>query len=98
MHKTLLAAAICLAAAAPASAGAAAGRPGFGELPGESSQAYDANRSGQVVGMIEGEDGRRRAVLYEYGKVTELGTLGGSDSEARAINAAGDFTVAAPNI
>ncbi|GAB2845006.1 hypothetical protein GCM10027277_11290 [Pseudoduganella ginsengisoli] len=79
------------------SAGAATGRPGFGELPGESSQAYDANRSGQVVGMIESEDGRRRAVLFEYGKVTELGTLGGSDSEARAINAAGMITGAAQN-
>lgn len=71
--------------------------PGFGELPGESSQAYDANRAGQVVGMIEGEDGRRRAVLYEYGKVTELGTLGGSDSEARAVNAAGMIVGAAQN-
>jgi probable HAF family extracellular repeat protein len=93
MRKTLLAAAMCIAAAAHAGTG----RPGFGELPGESSQAYDANRSGQVVGMIEGEDGRRRAVLYEYGKVTELGTLGGSDSEARAINAAGIITGAAQN-
>jgi probable HAF family extracellular repeat protein len=76
---------------------AAYAAPGFGELPGESSQAYDANRAGQVVGMIEGQDGRRRAVLYEYGKVTELGTLGGSDSEARAINAAGMIAGAAQN-
>lgn len=95
-HRTLAAAVITMALAAP-QAGAATGRPGFGELPGESSQAYDANRSGQVVGMIESEDGRRRAVLYEYGKVTELGTLGGSDSEARAINASGMITGAAQN-
>jgi probable HAF family extracellular repeat protein len=94
MRKTALAAAVLtLLPAAPY----AAARPGFGELPGESSQAYDANRSGQVVGMIEGEDGRRRAVLYEYGKVTDLGTLGGSDSEARAINAAGMIAGAAQN-
>ena len=101
MRNTVLAAALAaslvtLSVAAPL-AGAATGRPGFGELPGESSQAYDANRAGQVVGMIESEDGRRRAVLYEYGKVTELGTLGGSDSEARAINAAGQITGAAQN-
>lgn len=95
-HRTLAAAVITIALAAP-HAGATTGRPGFGELPGESSQAYDANRSGQVVGMIESEDGRRRAVLYEYGKVTELGTLGGSDSEARAINASGMITGAAQN-
>lgn len=96
MRYPALAALFAISLAAT-TAGAATGRPGFGELPGESSQAYDANRAGQVVGMIESEDGRRRAVLYEYGKVTELGTLGGSDSEARAINAAGMITGAAQN-
>ncbi|MRV74395.1 HAF repeat-containing protein [Duganella sp. FT92W] len=98
MRKTSLVATLAaILLTLPLSASAATGRPGFGELPGESSQAYDANRAGQVVGMIEGEDGRRRAVLYEYGKVTELGTLGGSDSEARAINASGMITGAAQN-
>jgi probable HAF family extracellular repeat protein len=93
MHKTILTLSLTFALAAPPVVAA----PGFGEARSESSQAYDANRAGQVVGMIESEDGRRRAILYEYGKVTELGTLGGSDSEARAINAAGMVTGAAQN-
>lgn len=71
--------------------------PGFGERPGESSVAVDANRLGQVAGVIEDGEGRRRAVVYAQGRVAELGTLGGSDSYTTAINASGLVTGSAQN-
>ena len=36
----------------------------------ESTVAYDVNARGQVAAVVEDEDGRRRAVLFEKGRVT----------------------------
>jgi probable HAF family extracellular repeat protein len=47
--------------------------------------AFAINSAGQVVG--EGEPGR--AVIWEKGTITDLGTLGGSASYAYGINPAG---------
>jgi probable HAF family extracellular repeat protein len=49
-------------------------------------EAAAINARGQVVGSIDG-----RAFLYEAGALRDLGTLGGSMSAARAINARGDI-------
>lgn len=47
------------------------------------------NDSTQVVGYGVDSGGTPHAALYENGKQTLLGTLGGSSSSARAINASG---------
>jgi probable HAF family extracellular repeat protein len=71
---------------------ALAAEPGFGESRVEHSLAADINPAGFVAGEIRNEDGQRRAVLYRKGHVTDLGTLGGTDSYATAINGAGTVT------
>jgi probable HAF family extracellular repeat protein len=63
--------------------------PGLGEKPDESSIAVDMNTVGQVAGIIEDDSGRQRAVLWDK-RLIELGTLGGSDSYTKGINAGGD--------
>ena len=50
---------------------------------------FALNNSGQVVGYSLVAPGAVRAVLWDAGKVTELGTLGGNSSTANAINDAG---------
>ena len=50
----------------------------------------DVNDLGRVAGTaVVGMQGRRRAYLYHDGTVSNLGTLGGSNSGATAINNAG---------
>jgi probable HAF family extracellular repeat protein len=49
------------------------------------SQAYGINDRGQVVGIIRDTFARTRAVLWDHGKLTDLGSLGG-DSYALNIN------------
>lgn len=63
--------------------------PGLGEKHDEASIAVDINAAGQVAGIIEEDSGRQRAVLWDK-RLVELGTLGGSDSFTRGINAGGD--------
>jgi len=63
--------------------------PGLGEKHDEASIAVDINAAGQVAGIIEEDSGRQRAVLWDK-RLIELGTLGGSDSYTRSINAGGD--------
>jgi probable HAF family extracellular repeat protein len=59
--------------------------PGFAANSKEGSIAVDINANGRVAAVIEDEDGKQRAVLYDKG-VLELGTLGGSDSYTKGIN------------
>lgn len=77
--------------------GAAMAQPGFGERRVEQSLAADINAAGLVAGEIRNEDGQRRAVVYHRGQVTDLGTLGGTDSYSTAINGAGTVTGGAMN-
>jgi len=56
-------------------------------LGGKRSFAYDVNERGQIVGSGETKSGKRHAVLWEHGKMTDLGTLPrGKRSGADAIN------------
>ena len=58
----------------------------------ESSIAIAANIHGQVVGVIENEGARQRAVIYDKGRTIDLGTLGGTDSYSAGINDRGEVT------
>ena len=50
------------------------------------SCATGINSSGHVVGYEATEDGDTRAVMWANGGMEDLGTLGGENSKARAIN------------
>jgi probable HAF family extracellular repeat protein len=54
-----------------------------------SSYASDINNSGQVVGLAYTSSGERHAFLYENGQMKDIGTLGGTYSEAYGINNSG---------
>jgi probable HAF family extracellular repeat protein len=61
-------------------------------LPGGSnSYAWDINDAGLTVGASEysRDSAHTHAVAYTYGVATDLGTLGGIRSDARAVNNAG---------
>lgn len=58
---------------------------------GESTIAFDMNASGQVAAVLEDEEGRERAVLFEKGVLTELGAEKGMYSDAKAINQNGEI-------
>jgi probable HAF family extracellular repeat protein len=64
----------------------------MGERKTESSTMTGVNAAGESVGEIKDEDGRRRAILMSQGRHIEIGTLGGSDSTANAINDQGVVT------
>ncbi|MGA7127769.1 MAG: hypothetical protein WBZ19_15775 [Chthoniobacterales bacterium] len=51
--------------------------------------AYGVNDSGQIVGRYQNADGATHAFLYASGQLTDLGSLGGANSEALAINVNG---------
>lgn len=69
----------------------------LGTLGGPSSGAFGVNAYGQVVGAADLPPNNpanptyheSHAFLYSNGKMTDLGSLGGSSSSAVAINAAG---------
>lgn len=88
MKPASLALAICLAL--PFATTYAAGP--MGERKQESSTMTGVNAAGEWVGEIKDEDGRRRAVMISQGRHIEIGTLGGTDSTANAINNQGVVT------
>ena len=53
---------------------------------GEDTIAYDMNALGQVIAVLQDDDGNQRGVLYDKGKIIELGSLGGKFSDAKGIN------------
>ncbi|MGO4380898.1 HAF repeat-containing protein [Pseudoduganella sp. RAF19] len=67
----------------------------MGEKRDESSAIMDVNAAGETVGEIKDEDGNRRAILISNGRNIEIGTLGGNESVANAINNSGLVTGAA---
>lgn len=70
----------------PADAGAAARSLGIFAPHGEQTVAFDMNAAGQVAAVLEDEDGNQRGVLYDKGKLIDVGSLGGKYSDAKAIN------------
>lgn len=56
---------------------------------GGACQANDINDSGLIVGSAYMISGFWRACTWSAGYVTELGTLGGTDSKALAVNSSG---------
>ncbi|WP_215408210.1 HAF repeat-containing protein [Janthinobacterium sp. JC611] len=83
-HASLLG--LCLLAAIPTASAAIYVERGFGERDGNGSIASDLNPAGLVAGIIMEEEGRRRAVTYQHGRISELGTLGGAEGFTKAIN------------
>jgi probable HAF family extracellular repeat protein len=67
-------------------ASAAARSLGIFAPGGEQTVAFDINAAGQVAAVLEDDDGHQRGVLYDKGKLIELGSLGGKFSDAKAIN------------
>jgi probable HAF family extracellular repeat protein len=53
--------------------------------------AMDANESGLIVGYREIGKGVIRAFSFQAGRVTDIGTLGGTRSVARAVNDRGEI-------
>src|SRR5262249_37300427 len=63
----------------------------LGGLSANQSDAFGINASGQVAGYSDTPEGGGRAVLWQNGKITDLGALpGGKASRALAINNSGD--------
>jgi probable HAF family extracellular repeat protein len=63
-----------------------------GNQPGWSTTAYGINRSGIVVGYSYTPGDAFHAFAYRNGVMRDLGTLGGSFSQAFAINDSGQIT------
>jgi probable HAF family extracellular repeat protein len=59
--------------------------------------AFGINDGGQIVGWCGMKSNQARACLWEHGRVTDLGTLGGTASMATAINNHGEIIGSATN-
>jgi probable HAF family extracellular repeat protein len=60
-------------------------------VPGSGSFGVGINDAGDITGQYTGEGGYGYAFVVSNGKVTTLGTLGGSESEGRSINNSGQI-------
>ena len=60
------------------------------DLVGVKNDSYDINNIGQIVGSAA-INGPTHAFLWDDGEVTDLSTLGGSSSEALAMNDIGQI-------
>ncbi len=69
----------------------------LGTLGGTTSNAYNINDHGQVVGRSTNGDGYFRAFLYDGGVMQDLGTLGGLRSYGYGINNDGQVVGYAEN-
>jgi probable HAF family extracellular repeat protein len=69
----------------------------LGTLGGTSSNAYNINDNGQVVGRSTNGDGYYRVFLYDGGVMQDLGTLGGLRSYGYGINNGGQVVGYAEN-
>src|SRR4051812_47159300 len=71
---------------------------GLSNAPALQYQVNGMNAAGQLTGYYLGQGGQPHAFLYGSGGLTDLGTIGGSLSQASALNAngqvAGDSFVA----
>ena len=98
MRPAILCSLFLLALAVPAFA---ADRPNnarpLGIASNENTIAYDINAFGQVAAVLEDKEGHQRAVLFDKGKQTELGSLGGMYSDAKGINDNGEIVGSARN-
>jgi probable HAF family extracellular repeat protein len=84
--QSLIAAAALAAPALSLPASAAAGpRYAVTVVAGAGIQANDLNNAGQVVGWLQAGDAYH-GFVYSSGLLTDIGTLGGRDSVATAIN------------
>jgi probable HAF family extracellular repeat protein len=54
--------------------------------------ALAVNASNQVVGSFTSPDGNQHAFIYSGGNMTDIGTLGGQNSQANSINSQGMVT------
>lgn len=59
---------------------------------GNAAHAYGINNAGQLTGYADTSSGASHAFLYSNGQMTDLGTLGGSDSMGNGINNVGLVT------
>ena len=50
------------------------------------SSAFCNNQTGVIVGKSQSSDGRYHAVIWRSQNIVDLGTLGGTEAEARSIN------------
>lgn len=64
---------------------------GLGDV-GANVQPQGINASGQVAGSVFMPNGARRAFFYNGSEMIDLGTLGGTTSEAVALNDSGQVT------
>jgi probable HAF family extracellular repeat protein len=81
----------CAVLAAPSPYTAATHPIGIVGPAGESTVAFDINAAGQVAAVLQDDEGRQRGVLFEKGRLTEIGAQDGTYSDARAINAGGEI-------
>ena len=55
------------------------------------SVANDMNAAGQVAAVLEDKSGSKHGVLLDKGELLRLGLPGGTESEARRVNARGEI-------